>query len=62
VRRFIRVDYNFVFQSSCGKKSKKDITKTKDFTEINKLTGFKNKMKKQIALIIISTKQKMPQK
>lgn len=33
-----------VFQSSCGKKSKKDITKTKDFTEINKLlaNGYKH--------------------
>ncbi|WP_339920825.1 ATP-binding protein [uncultured Flavobacterium sp.] len=33
-----------VFQSSCGKKSKKDITKTKDFTVINKLlaNGYKH--------------------
>jgi hypothetical protein len=33
-----------VFQTSCGKKSKKKITKTKDFTEINKLlaNGYKH--------------------
>jgi hypothetical protein len=45
------------------KKNQKKITKTKDFTEINKLlaNGYKHFQNEETdALIIISTKQKMP--